>query len=83
MNHRVLLLFAVMHIALLPDARPAGQLTVKGYSDSLAVGRAFKKLYIDDVHLVDPALDLTQIYVRSTNITRYGCCVTHSLTCLL
>ena len=47
-----------------------GQLTAKGFEESVELGKMLKKKYIDDLKLISPAIDLSQVYVRSTNITR-------------
>ena len=36
----------------------------------MELGKTLKKKYIDDLKLISPSIDLSQVYVRSTNITR-------------
>eukprot|EP01130_Rhizamoeba_saxonica_P002242 TRINITY_DN12089_c0_g1_i1.p1 TRINITY_DN12089_c0_g1~~TRINITY_DN12089_c0_g1_i1.p1 ORF type:complete len:407 (-),score=71.87 TRINITY_DN12089_c0_g1_i1:57-1277(-) len=47
-----------------------GQLTEKGYSQHLDLGKELRKIYVDQYKFLPKEYDVNQIYVRSTNVWR-------------
>ncbi|XP_055335853.1 lysophosphatidic acid phosphatase type 6-like [Paramacrobiotus metropolitanus] len=55
---------------LFKGGSPAGQLTKTGKLQMYELGQRYRKQYIEDRRLVRPIFDATQVYIRSTNMTR-------------
>eukprot|EP01132_Coremiostelium_polycephalum_P000787 gene787-978_t len=53
-----------------PGNCSTGQLTSVGYEQHLALGQMLRTLYVDKYQLLSPTLDLSEIYVRSTDVPR-------------
>jgi len=47
-----------------------GQLTSKGLEQHLRLGDSFRSLYVDQYGLLDPELNVSQIWVRSSDVPR-------------
>eukprot|EP01133_Synstelium_polycarpum_P003485 gene3485-3980_t len=47
-----------------------GQLTQLGFEQHLQVGSVFRELYVNKYQLLSPTLDLSEIWVRSTDVPR-------------
>jgi acid phosphatase len=53
-----------------PSSCAFGQLTDKGKRTCVERGAAFRRRYVDELHLLPPVLDVTKIHVQSTEIPR-------------
>lgn len=47
-----------------------GQLTATGMRQEFEMGKAFRKRYVDETHLLPPSYDRNSVYVRSTDYER-------------
>eukprot|EP01133_Synstelium_polycarpum_P011972 gene11972-13964_t len=48
----------------------SGQLTQRGYKQHLDIGSKFRELYVDKYGLLSPTLDVSEIWIRSTDMPR-------------